>query len=210
RPPVFVSPDRDGARLWELTKQFYQKRGNATAWIADREARPQMDALIGALQQPDREGLDPALYNASTLAAKRQEAGRGFLTERGFDESEAAGLDVWLKSPHSSYRAALARGVANLSHADPQWKIKGTSTDVAALLEQSIDRNRVAESLAELMPSHAQYLGLPDALQKYRQIAQQGGWPQIPATLKLKPGQQNAAVPTLAKRLSITGDLTGP
>ena len=39
-PPVFVSRDREGERLWSLTKQFYQKRGDAPAWIE----RPQADA----------------------------------------------------------------------------------------------------------------------------------------------------------------------
>ena len=208
-PPVFVPRDRDGARLWDLTKQFYQKRGGTTAWIDDRRPRPQMDALVGALQHADREGLDPALYNASTLAARRQEAGRGFLTARGFDESEAGALDVWLTYLYLQYASDLGNGLSNLSHADPAWKIQGNRIDALAQLEQALDRNRVAESLAELTPSHAQYSRLRDALQQYRGIAQRGGWPQIPATLKLKPGQQHTDVPLLAKRLAVTGDFTG-
>jgi L,D-transpeptidase YcbB len=208
-PPAFVPHDRDGARLWELTKQFYQKRGDVSAWIEDRRPLPQMDALVGALQQSDRDGLDPALYNASTLAAKRQEAGRGFLSTRGFDESEAAGLDVWLTYLYLQYASDLTNGLSNLAHADPEWKLDGKKVDVVALLEQSLERNRIAESLAELTPSHAQYAGLRDALQKYRQIAQQGGWPQVPATSKLKPGMQHAAVPVIASRLAITGDFSG-
>jgi len=208
-PPAFVSHDREGARLWDLTRQFYQKRGRTTAWIDDRRPRPQMEALVGALQQAGREGLDPSLYNASALAAKRQEAGRGFLTARGFDESEAAALDVWLTYLYLQYASDLSTGLSNLSHADPAWKIQGAQTDVLSLLEQSLDGNRVAESLAGLAPSHAQYTRLRDALQQYREIAQRGGWPQVPAALKLKPGQQDAAVPLLARRLSISGDFAG-
>src|SRR5678815_2768338 len=45
-PPVFVSRDREGERLWALTKQFYQKRGGGPAWIDGTTARPQMDELI--------------------------------------------------------------------------------------------------------------------------------------------------------------------
>jgi murein L,D-transpeptidase YcbB/YkuD len=174
-------------------------RGSTTAAPRVRSRRP----------PADRDGLDPALYNASTLAAKRQEAGRGFLSKRGFDESEAAGLDVWLTYLYLQYASDLTNGLSNLAHADPEWKLDGKRIDVLALLEQSLDRNRIAESLAELTPSHAQYTGLRDALQKYRQIAQQGGWPQVPATLKLKPGQQHAAVAVIARRLAITGDFTG-
>src|SRR5215211_3888727 len=79
-PPVFVTRDSEGQRLWALTKQFYQKRGDAPAWIEGRKPRPQMDELIQVLQRTDREGLDPALYNASILSARRVEAGRGFLS----------------------------------------------------------------------------------------------------------------------------------
>lgn len=207
--PVFVSRDRDGLQLWNLTKQFYQKRGNAPAWIENRKPRPQMDQLIDALQHADREGLDPALYNASTLAARRQEAGRGFLTMQGFDEREAIDLDIWLTYLYLQYASDLSNGLSNLSHADPQWKIRDEKLDALALLEQALDQNRVGASLTELTPSHPQYTRLRDALQHYRQIAHQGGWPALPADLKLKPGQQNAAVPALARRLAVTGDFTG-
>src|SRR5213592_2942176 len=62
-PPAFVVPDREGTRLWDLTKQFYAKRGNATAWIDDRKPSPRMDALVNALQQAGRDGVDPELYS---------------------------------------------------------------------------------------------------------------------------------------------------
>src|SRR5687768_7301370 len=56
-PPVFVTRDKEGERLWALTKQFYQKRGDASAWIDGKKPRPQMDELIKVLQRTDREGL---------------------------------------------------------------------------------------------------------------------------------------------------------
>jgi len=206
--PVFVTADREGQRLWDLTKQFYQSRDNQPAWIENRKPSAQMDQLIDALQHSDREGLDPSLYNASTLAARRQEAGRGFLSMQGFDEKEAGDLDVWLTYLYLQYASDLTNGLANLSHADPDWKIETKKTDVLALLQQSLEKNRVGQSLADLTPSHEQYVRLRDALQKYREIARQGGWPQVPASIKLKPGQSSEAVPVIAKRLAVTGDFT--
>ena len=32
--PAFVGRDAEGVRLWKLTRQFYQKRDDAFAWIA--------------------------------------------------------------------------------------------------------------------------------------------------------------------------------
>jgi murein L,D-transpeptidase YcbB/YkuD len=207
--PVFVNRDAEGTRLWGLTKEFYQKRGNAPAWIDNRKPTSQMDALIGALQRADRDGLDPTLYNTATLVARREEAGRGFLSMAGFNEGEAAGLDVWLTYLYLRYASDLSGGLSDLSHADPKWQIREKKIDTLALLEQALDKNRVGPSLEELTPQHPQYMWLRDAFGKYREIAQRGGWSPVPAGLKLKPGQQDPAVPAIARRLAVTGDFTG-
>jgi L,D-transpeptidase YcbB len=208
KSPVFVTPDADGARLWKLTRQFYQKRGDAPAWIDDRKPRRQMDDLIAALQAADREGLDPALYNVSTLSTLRQEAGRGFLSSKGFDPSEAARLDVWLTYLYLRYASDLASGVSDLTHADKSWKIRDDQHDLLDRLETSIEKDRVAESLQELTPRHPQYTGLRDALATYRDIEKRGGWQPVP-TMKLQPGQSSPHVPALARRLAATGDFSG-
>lgn len=207
--PAFVGRDAEGARLWKLTRQFYQKRGDAFAWIEDRKPRREMDELIAALQAADREGLDPALYSVPTLTARRQEAGRGFLTAKGFDENEAAGLDVWLTYLYLRYASDLTNGLAGLSHADPAWRLRDKRSDPGPLLERALAEHRVAESLTELTPSHQQYTQLRDALAKYREIAQRGGWPAVPADIKLKPGQRSPHVAAVAGRLAASGDYTG-
>jgi len=45
------------------------------------------------------------------------------------------------------------------------------------------------------------------AAERYRQIAANGGWPQVPSDRKLRLGSEGDAVATLRRRLSITGDL---
>ena len=209
RTPPFVGRDAESGRLWKLTRQFYQKRGDAFAWIDDRKPRKEMDELIAVLQAAEREGLDPALYNVSTLTARRQEAGRGFLTAKGFNENEAADLDVWLTYLYLRYASDLSNGLAGLAHADPKWKLRDKRTDPGPLLEKALAEHRIAESLQELMPAHRQYTQLRDALAKYREIAQRGGWPSVPVDIKLKPGQHHPAVVAVAKRLAVSGDYTG-
>ena len=207
--PGFVGRDAEGTRLWKLTRQFYQKRGDGFAWIEDRKPRREMDELIGALQAADREGLDPALYSVPTLKAKREEAGRGFLTAKGFDGTEAASLDVWLTYLYLRHASDLTNGLAGLAHADPAWKLRDKRTDPGPLLERALAEHRVAESLQELTPSHQQYTQLRDALAKYRAMAQRGGWPTVPADIKLKPGQRGPQVAGVASRLAASGDYQG-
>jgi L,D-transpeptidase YcbB len=208
-PPEFVGRERDGIRLWDLTKQFYQKRGDAPAWIEDGRPRRQMNELLAALQSVDRDGLDPALYGAAALNARTVEAGHGLLGGSGLDEEESADLDVWMTYLYLQFASDLADGVAGPSHADPHWQIRSEPTDPLMLLERALEENRVGKSLEDLVPRHPQYIALRSALARYREIAGNGGWPTLPSQLKLKPGQDNAAVPLVAKRLAVTGDYTG-
>ena len=207
--PGFVTRDREGARLWALVKQFYQKRGYEPAWIDGRSPRPQMDELITAAQHADREGLDPALYNVSALAARRRDADQGFLSKKGFNEAEAVGLDAWLTYVYMQYASDLAHGISDLAHADPAWQIRGQDLDPVAKLSDALEHNSVARSLDDLRPHDPQYESLRKALGQYRDLAAKGGWPALPANAKLKPGQHNAVVPALARRLAVTGDFTG-
>jgi len=206
--PSFVARDADGARRWTITRQFYQKRGNEPAWLDGRQPRPQMDELIATLEHVDRDGLDPELYGTSALARKRADAGRGFLTAKGFDPDTAASLDVWLTYLYLQYVSDITNGVGNLSKIDPNWQIKPSRIDSAVLLQSAIDQNRVKQSLDDLLPRDPQYGALRDALAAYRAIAQKGGWTALPGSLKLKPGQHSPAVPALAQRLAATSDYT--
>jgi murein L,D-transpeptidase YcbB/YkuD len=208
-PPPFVGRDAVSARRWTITRQFYQKRGYEPAWLDGRQPRAQMDQLIATLQHVDRDGLDPELYATAALAARRADAGRGFLTARGFDPDTAASLDVWLTYLYLQYASDITSGVGNLSHLDPNWQIKASRPDMTALLQSAIDQNRVAESLDDLLPHHPQYLALRDELAQYRALARQGGWAAVPASVRLKPGQHSSAVVAIAQRLAATGDYTG-
>ena len=209
RTPAFVERDREGGRLWAQAKQFYERRQYGAAWIDGRTPTPQMDELIGAIGKADRDGLDPQLYNASTLAERRAEAGKGFLTKKGFNPEEAGLLDAWLTYLYMAYATDLANGLSDLSHADPTWQLRGQKFDPLASLDKALASNTVAKSLDDLAPRDPSYVALRDALGRYREIARQGGWPALPAALTLKPGQRNRAVPLLAKRLVVEGDYTG-
>jgi murein L,D-transpeptidase YcbB/YkuD len=46
------------------------------------------------------------------------------------------------------------------------------------------------------------------ALERYRSIQAQGGWPTVPPGPSLHPGDSDAAIPVLRTRLAVTGDFT--
>jgi murein L,D-transpeptidase YcbB/YkuD len=206
--PAYLKPDPEGSRLWKLTRSFYQQRQFGAAWIEGAKARPQMDALIRALRAADREGLDPELYTVGMLEQRRNEASKGFLTEKGFDPKEAGALDVWLTYLYMKYASDLADGLSDLSRVDGTWKIKPEKFDAKAHLEKALANDRIEESLAELAPHVAEYDRLRNLLTQYRQQQAKGGWPRVPA-MKLKPGQKGPQVAALAARLAASGDYRG-
>jgi murein L,D-transpeptidase YcbB/YkuD len=210
RPP-FVTRDGEGARLWKLTRQFYDTRGYQAAWIHD-DAAPgsNMEALVDALARASDHGLDPDLYGVAALKRKLDDASEGFLTRKGFDPSEAGVLDVWLTYLYMKYASDLADGLSDLAHADSSWQIETEKIEPLEHLEGALASGRIAESLDELTPGADEYRLMRAALADYRARAQQGEWPRVPAGLRLKPGQKHAGVRALAQRLSASGDYTGP
>jgi murein L,D-transpeptidase YcbB/YkuD len=168
-----------------------------------------MDDLIRAINAAEREGLDPELYGATLLEARRAEAGKGFLTKKGFEPAEAGELDVWLTYLYMKYASDLADGISDLVHADRRWRIEPEQFDPLDHLEGALTEKRVAESLLALTPSAPQYAALREALADYRRRAKGGGWERIPATLRIKAGQTGPAVTILARRLAASGDYSG-
>ena len=208
RVPAYVKHDPEGAKLWKLTRAFYEGRQFTAAWIEGAKAGSQMESLVRALRTAEREGLDPELYNVSMLEARYKEATKGFLTEKGFDPQEAGALDVWLTFLYMRYASDLADGLSNLAHADKTWKIKPEKFDPKAHLEKALASETIEESLAELTPQVPEYEKLRALLAKYREQKAKGGWPRVPS-MKLAPGQKNPHVPALASRLAASGDYSG-
>jgi murein L,D-transpeptidase YcbB/YkuD len=208
RPP-FVTADKEGARLWKLTREFYERRNFSFAWIDHRHPTSHMDGLIRALRAADLEGLDPEVYSLSALVARREEAAKGFLLKKGFAPDEAGRLEVFLTYLYMKYASDLADGISDLAHSDRTWRIEAEKFDPLDHLEQALQQNRVAESLTELTPRASQYEQLRDALAALRKQAAAGGWPTVPRALRIKPGDRSAAVAAVVKRLAASGDYSG-
>lgn len=206
--PAYAALDREGNRLWKHTRAFYEKRQFTAAWIENAKPKPQMDALIQAVREADREGLDPELYNVGMLEERGREASEGFLTAKGFDPEEAGALDVWLTYLYMKYASDLADGQSDLVRADRTWKIQPEKFDPQENLEEALSTNRIKQSLLELTPPAPEYERLRAALAQYRAQQANGGWPRVPS-MTLRPGAKSPHVAALARRLAASNDYDG-
>jgi murein L,D-transpeptidase YcbB/YkuD len=209
RAPVFVTAHHDGPRLWRTIRAFYAERRYQPAWIDGTKPRAQLDALLRALDNAGQHGLDPELYDLGPLSKARSQARTRLLRPSGFEPDMVAPLDMRLTAAWFEYASDLANGVTARPHADPMWKVKPRSIDLLPILKTALGDNRVEEAFADLAPSNDEYKRLQQAREQYLQLAKAGGWPVLPASLTLRPGQRSPHVATLAKRLALTGDLGG-
>jgi L,D-transpeptidase YcbB len=209
QPPQYVTADKEGSRLWKITREFYRKRAHAPAWLSDGRPGSQLDQLIAAIRAAERDGLDPDFYGASHLEQRLQDATRGLLKRTRVDAEHAAIIDVRLTYLYMRFASDLADGLSNPSRVDPSWRIQQDTLDPLAHLEGALAANRVGQSLADLTPTHVQYRALRDLLADYRKRAATGGWPAIARGTTIKPGGAGPQVTSVAQRLAASGDYRG-
>jgi len=174
--------------------RFYDARwfDPAPAWVQRNGITRQATALLDVVADADREGLDPADYLTPTLESLLH----GDLT---FDD--AWQLDTLLTRTFFLYARDVSYGRVEPALVDSQWTRSARSMDLAALLEMALDAEQVAPILRDLVPSQSGYTALRDAMGRYRDVAQHGGWPvPLGARLAAEGYDTTAGVPAALRR----------
>ena len=207
--PAFLRGDREGDRVWKAVRAFYEKRAFAPAWIDGRRPTGEFDELLEALRAAEREGLDPAAYGTQPLAAHRQNASGKRFSRDAFPVDDIDDVDVWSTWAFMAYVSDLADGVTDLSQVASTWGLRPKPVDAAAVLTQALASGNIARAIEDAAPGHPEYVALKKTLADHRRIATWGGWPPVPAGIKVKEGGEHDAVPVLRKRLAMTHDYKG-
>lgn len=208
RAPAYVLAHHEGPRIWKMAQKFYADRQYEPAWINGTRPRRELDDLLRALDSATRHGLDPALYDLGPLTEARAGARRTWYGVSTFEPDAVASTDLRLTTAWLAYAHDLATGVTARPSGDALWRIRPQTIDLVPLLKEALEKNRVHTALEELEPQHEDYRRLTEALARYREIAEAGGWNKLPDRLRLKPGQRSPHLPQLAARLAITGDVS--
>ncbi len=191
----------------KLIPLFYQERGFAPAWMNGRELHPKAKVLIQALQNAFQDGLDPQDYHAiaiaETLAMLTHASDLTLQTEA----ESWADLDLLLTDAFLLLGTHLSGGRIDPETLHPDWLVSERSIDLLPLLHTALDINRLDRAFERLRPAHRGYLGLRNALQRLRNQQVQGGWPAIAGGPTLRPGNVDPRVPTLRRRLELSGDI---
>jgi len=186
---------------------FYKRRGFSPAWSKEDGPLPQADSLISTIRESEREGLKPYDYHLDTIESLLSDRKGKRVVKTPIDPEKDADLDLLLTDAFLLYGSHLLSGRVDPETLHADWIANSSSADLVALLQSALDGNNVEESLKELRPPGPGYTGLQDALLRYRNIEQNGGWPKIAAGGTLRKGDRGERVYLLRTRLAITGDL---
>jgi murein L,D-transpeptidase YcbB/YkuD len=186
---------------------FYGSRGFQPAWTNHAGARPQATELVKAIRHADFHGLTPDDYHLETIEAILQQTDAEPMEEP--EPGLLADLDLLLTDAYLLYGSHLLSGRVNPEDIQPKWNIGSREEDLARILQNGLDENRVWGSLEELAPRHEKYAALQQALQQHRAVLASGGWIQVPSGSKMEIGYRGMRVALLRSRLRQSGDL-GP
>ena len=178
----------------ELTS-FYSARGFRPIWFDDKGRLARADELIDILGHAELEGLNSKAYFLDDIRKYAAAA----------DLDEAVRLEMWLSA--ALYRYAHDRYSGWLGHtgSDPDWHIPNSVLDSRQLFSDVADNASITDILSRLSPLQQPYRRLREQLQRYRDIAAQGGWGKI--WTPMKQGEHPVDIHKLRQRLQLEGDL---
>ncbi len=178
-----------------LLPAFYESRNFRPAW----SDRARAEALLRAIRDSERDGLDPSDYHRDVLEA----------AARSKTEDEI-GLDLVRTDALIRLGYHILFGKVDPASFDPNWNYERViqGFDAVREIENLLAAPDLAARLENEKPTHPIYVGLRAALARYRALRDAGGWPRVPAGAPLKPGASDVRVPVLRARLAATEDLT--
>jgi L,D-transpeptidase YcbB len=180
---------------------FYERREFKRAWVKDTSIKD----LFRAIRESEAEGLDPRDYHLVAL----EQLQRGLGASPTPTAEMLADLDILLTDALVRLSYHLLFGKVDPERLDPSWNMSRdiNGADPALALQQAIESESLYQAIDREKPTHTFYTQLKTLLATYRGIQASGGWPQIPSAPSLKPGMHDERIPTLRRRLSLTGDL---
>ncbi len=202
--------------------RLYRGNGYNLFWFKNGyDINTRVKSLIKAIEEAPSEALDDLTrYHYDEINALVTQVKNG-----SYDGSEKkllfTNLDILLSDAFFNLAHDLHNGILDYDHLQAKIKAKKEQTEInykwntpksepnyLSLIQNSFAKNSIKKDLYDLVNHNLIYERLKEAYNKYKDIRDMGGWPKIPAGKILRYGSKGKRVNLLAKRLSISGDLT--
>jgi len=182
-----------------LLSEFYAERDYRNAW---NEA--QALALLELARLSREDGFDPDDFHAEAIA---RSITSGQL--QSASEAERTAADILFSDALLRYLHHFRFGKYNPRFVNP-GSIFVDKADAEALksdMEVALGAPDMAKKLPAMLPNPTFYRNLKRGYQRHLEIADRGGWQDIPGGPNLTPGMSDPRVPLIREHLTVTDGL---
>ena len=192
----------------EWVRTFYENRQFHPAWSVDKSLLLDADSVLAALNESDREGLDPGDYHLDAINSALTELKRSYTGREPIAPQLRTDLDLLLTDAYLLFASHLQEGKIDRDSLKLRRAIgwKGATHD--SLLSASLESHTIRSGLQSLLPRHSMYDGLKEMLASFNATSKKGGWQSVPSGQTLKGGDSGERVLKLRNRLWVSGDLS--
>ncbi len=194
-----ISADGIVLHAQDVIARYYELNNYNPAWSNKKNIKE----LIENLEDAYNEGLLPKDYHLERIKKLIEE------TKGNDDPIKIADRDLLMTDGLFKYAQDLILGKVDQKKIRPGWdvptnKLPGNGD---SLLYSALENKDLTKLLNNLKPDNYMYTHLRNGLKHYRGIAENGGWPEIPAGQVLKLGMKDERVLKLREYLIIVGDM---
>lgn len=173
-----------------LLPEFYFENQFQRVWT-----RPLQASFLGLVRRAYEHGLNPADYHFSAISTLHADA----------VESQSTDAEILFTDAFLLYASHFLNGKLNPEEVEGEWQAVRREGNAKYFLKKCLASGNIEVHFKELEPENVSYHGLLEALKKYREIQNNGGWDLLEAGETLKPQMAGARVTALKHRLSIEG-----
>lgn len=132
--PFKISVGKDLIHSSVMLPLFYERRTFRPAWSNDSCPLFQVDTLIRAIGEADKEGLRPDDYHLAEIEAKINKVRQNLEKREPLNPRRLADLDLLLTDAFLIYGSHLLAGKVNPESIDGEWFANRREADLAHIL----------------------------------------------------------------------------
>jgi L,D-transpeptidase YcbB len=187
-------------------EEIYLPRQYEPIWVSFNGLNEKGQALVDVLDQADQQGLNPEDYDQSELQWLNRTVQLFSEDEEVFRANVLARFEVILSQNFLQFLDHATGGRISPEQVNGQWYLEDQRPPLTQILSNALEEG-VTATVTSLAGAHDGFAPLLVALEQYRQIEADGGWPAIADGPLLAQGANSPRVEALRRRLAATGDL---
>jgi len=190
---------RSAAEIDTLLADMYHANGLKPYWLDGDSPSDRAKGILAVLDDAASQGLDPDDYFTGMI--------HDYWKRR--DVAGLVRLDILLSLGMMRYVADQREGRLVVHEIDPKLfaTARNAEVDWRQLFQEAFAAKDMKQFLDEQAPPFRQYVWLMKKLAEYRVLVALGGWGRVGDGDVLKPGMTDSRIPSIKKRLGVTGEL---